>query len=75
MTTADRAAIRPAPPLDRYPKLTRVPEPPIVDVVRAARCACGGVLTQRAWDDIPTLVAEHNATALHRAWRWSRGIR
>ena len=68
-------AVRRARPLADYPRLARVPEPPIVDVVRVARCACGGEIAQLAYDDVPTLVEHHNGTTLHQRWRWAHGRR
>ena len=63
-------AIRKARPLDEYPPLRLVTvEDEVLPVIRVERCACEGWIRQHAGDDQRALVAAHNATPEHAAWR------
>jgi hypothetical protein len=41
--------------------------------VRVEDCACGGRLVLYLGEQLPTVVANHNETPLHRAWRQKGG--
>ncbi len=40
--------------------------------MRTCRCACGGTITAFADTDTGAMVALHNRTRIHRAWRRTR---
>lgn len=43
-------------------------------VRRVSACACGGEIVAEWRDDLATIVSLHQASLLHREWRWRLGL-